>query len=945
MLGTYLVFSRQLPQIPGLETYQPRTVSTFYSDDGTVIGIFYKERRFVVELSQIPPHVIKAFLGAEDSRFYEHSGVDWRGFGRAVLANLKAGRIVQGGSTITMQQTRNYLLTRDRTASRKIKEILLASRIEKLWGKEKILYIYLNEIYLGEGSYGVEAAARSYFDKPVEHLTVAEAALIAGLVASPARFNPFKSEELARQRQLTVLGRMLRAGFITEEEYEKAKQQKLFIKKDVTKPFDLVPDFAEEVRRYIIKKYGEQKLYHEGLKVFTTCRIDYQRHAQEAVEKGLAEIKARQKHFAIVNTIPPGQIDELLQGRVNPNLAEGRVYQGIVTKVNRKKAETDLDVAFTKRIRGRVKLEGPAPIYKVGHVLALRFEKFVGETPMFVLDDNPQLQGALVCIENRTGYVRALIGGVSGERFQFNRAVQARRQPGSAFKPLIYAVAIEEKSYSPATIIIDEPTRFPVDFDKEELDWQPRNAGGDYLGPLSLRRALELSRNICTAKILYDVDFGPVIRMAKAMGIRSPLGSNLSLSLGTSEVTPMELTSAYTVFPNSGVHVQPILVKRIEDRFGNVLEDNSAVPLLDASEIPHPVPREEIRSDQNINFGATDTDYDEEQETTDSETEFAETPRPVARDTGDAPKAGGPTRSASSHKRARAAMSPQTAYIMTDLLHGGVTHGTGARMSKYLKRKDLAGKTGTTNKAADAWFIGFNPDFTTGVWVGFDELRPLGPREEGARAALPIWGYFMKEVLDKRPEKEFPVPPDITFKDMLTIDGSSKEGFAPKTVREPVYTPFMNRTLVLSPTDEPEVLATYTRGVSLLPAPYDQATRAYQAPGAQYPPGQPSGVVPPGPGRGVPLNPLDGRNLFPEEARGVQPPYAAPGASTAPPLTPGQRLPSPPPREMLPPVTSPSPQAQGLPPREVAVPDQEMERPRSRTKYEPLFYQQRHRNR
>jgi penicillin-binding protein 1A len=922
-LGVYVHFSKELPRIPGLETYQPRTVSTFYADDGTVIGTFYKQRRFVVDPSQIPPHVTKAFLAAEDARFYEHSGVDWMAMARATWANIKAGRIVQGGGTIKMQVARNFLLTRDKTLSRKIKEMLLAPRIEKMWGKEKILYVYLNEIYLGEGSYGVEAAARSYFAKPVEHLSVAEAALIAGLVASPARYNPFKSEELARQRQLYVLGRMLRASFITQEEYEKAKQQKLVIKRDPTRPFDLVPDFAEEVRRQIIRKYGEEKLYNEGLKVFTTVRIDYQRHAQEALEKGIAEIKARQKHFAIVNTVPPDQIPEVLQGRTAPHWVEGRVYQGIVRKVNPKKTETDLEVSFTNRVKGRVRLEGVARAYKVGHVLALRFEKFVGETPEFTLDDNPQLQGALILIENRTGYVRALVGGISGQRFQFNRASQAKRQPGSAFKPIVYSVALEEKSYSPATIIIDDPVIFEIEVDKADQDWQPRNAGGDFLGPLSFRRALELSRNICTAKILSDVKLDPVIRMAKAMGIRSPLGRNLSLSLGTSEVSLMELASAYTVFPNSGVHLEPILIKRIEDRFGNVLEDNSDVPLLDASEVPHPVPREEIRSDQNISFGTDDFAYDEEESSADTESEVTEAPKPVLPDKAETPKIGGPKRTAFSQKRARAAMSPQTAYIMTNLLQGGVTHGTGARMSQYLKRRDLAGKTGTTNKSADAWFIGFNPDYTAGVWVGFDERRPLGPREEGGRAALPIWGYLMKEVLDKRPEKEFPVPPDITFKEMLTIDGSSKTGFVPKTVREPIYTPFVNRTLILSPEDTPEILASY-RGVSL--------------PGAPYAPGQQ-----PAPTGGVPLHPLDGRNLFPDEAREVQPPALmqpnmVPGLPQSPPGAPPA-----PPREMYrPPVAPPAPQAQGAVQREAEESDQETVRPRSRSKYEPLFYQQRY---
>ncbi len=865
-LGTYMVFSRNLPEIPELASYQPKTVSTFYADDGTVIGIFYKQKRFVVDLAQIPPHVVNAFLASEDGRFFEHSGVDWAGLVRAMVRNVKAGRIMQGGSTITMQVTRNFLLTRERRFSRKIREIILAQQLEKVWGKQKILHVYLNEIYLGESSYGVEAAARCYFDKPMEHLSVAEAALIAGLVAGPARFNPFKNEEVARQKQATVLARMLKVGFINDEEYQKAKTEQLHFKKEVSRPFDLVPDFAEAVRRYIISKYGEDKLLNEGLKVFTTCRVDYQRKALEAMEKGLEEVRSRQKHLAILRTVPQDQISDLLQKRSTPELQEGKIYQGVVIKVvTRKNKEIELQVALSKRLRGIVRVNEPNPIYKVGHVLALRFGGFVDETPLFVPDNDPKLQGALVAIENRTGYVRALVGGATGEHFQFNRATQGKRQPGSSFKPIIYSVALEEKSYSPATIIVDE--QIEVELEREDEIWEPRNAGGNFLGPLSLRRALELSRNICTIKILMDVGFDPVIQMARSMGITSTLGRNISLSLGTSEVSLFQLTSAYTVFPNSGIHVDPVLVKRIEDRYGNVLEDNTEIPLLDNSEIPRPVPREEFRTVPTANTGPQNY-----QEAEDDSMPTDEPANPRARQRNDRPKqkasqavARAEGTSTQPSKRVSAAMSPQTAYIMTSILQGGVKVGTGARMVKYVQRKDLAGKTGTTNNAEDTWFIGFNPEFTAGVWVGFDEKRPLGSREEGARAALPVWGYFMREVLKNRPEKEFPVPPDITFKEMLTFAGSPTEGFSPMPVREPVYTPFAGKTLVLCPIDTPETLAAYRLPFPGLPAA--QNPYGYQ----QQQAGQPQpGPYPLHPGTTAPIHPMDGRNLFPEQGPPLQ---------------------------------------------------------------------------
>lgn len=838
VLGTYLVYSHKLPEIPELANYQPRTVSTFFAEDGTVIGIFYKQKRFVVELQQIPPHVVKAFVGMEDARFYEHSGVDWQGLVRAMFQNIQKGRIQEGGSTISMQVTRNFLLSRERRISRKIKEMILARRLEQMWGKEKILYIYLNEIYLGEGCYGVEAAARNYFDKPVEHLTLAEGALLAGLVSSPSRYNPFKSEKLAYLKQKMVLANMLKHGFITQEEFDQAVSQTLQFRKEVPRPFDLVPDYAEAVRRYIVAKYGEDKLYNEGLKVFTACRVDYQKYAVEAARRGVAEIKGRHKHFAIIRTVDRGQIPGLLEERSTPKLKEGKIYQGVVTRVTASKSETVLDIALSKKLAGKAWLEGKTDDFKIGHVLAVRFEGFKDEVPYFTPDDDPVVQSAMVVVENRTGYVRALVGGTSEEKFKFHRAIQAKRQPGSAFKPFIYATAIEQKSYSPATIIVDE--EIEVDLGREDRLWVPRNAGGNVLGPLSLRRALELSRNICTIKIAMDVGLDPIIETARKMGVSSRLGRNLALSLGSSELTLLELTSAYTVFPNSGIHVQPTLIKRVEDRFGNVLEDNTKIPVLDEDQIPHPTPREELKEIQSDPNYPRPTDVNEE-EIEDDEEETAEEdapaaefdqparPQPVAKPE-KAPV--GPTRGRDSHEAQRArsvtaALSPQTAYIMTDLLMGGVRSGTGSRMSKYLKRRDVAGKTGTTNKAADAWFVGFNPELTAGVWVGFDEKRPLGRREEGARSALPIWAYFMKEALEGKPERQFPVPPDIVFAEMTTYKGGS----GPSDVREPIYKPFLGRTLVLSPLDPPETLRLYQRPTFQDPTPGE----VERAPGAPAP--------------------------------------------------------------------------------------------------------------
>jgi penicillin-binding protein 1A len=867
VLGALLVYTHNLPELPELSKYQPRTVSTFYSDDGTVIGIFYEQKRFVVELTDIPPDVIEAFIAAEDERFYQHKGVDWRGIARAAYNNIKDWHLREGASTITQQVTRNFSLTAEKKVARKVREIILALRVEEFWSKKRILYVYLNEIYLGDGCYGVEAAARNYFDKPVQHLTLAEGALIAGIVPSPERYNPFKNKKKALLKQRLVLENMLKVGFITEQEYEEALNQKLEFRKEITKPFDLVPDFAEAVRRYIIDKYGKEELYKEGLKVFTTCRIDHQKQAIQAMEKGLKEIQERQKHLAVMRSLKISEIPDYIAGRQPPELIEGNDYQGVVTKVVKKgKKETHLHVSLSPGFDGLVKLTKDLKVYKVGNVLALRFKEFKDGTALFEPDEEVKLQGGLVCIENRTGYVRALVAGSSREHYQFNRAMQGRRQPGSAIKPIIYAVALEKNSYSPGTIIVDEDIEIEIELNKQL--WTPRNADGKFLGPISFRRALELSRNICTIKILMDTGSDPVISMARKMGINSKLRPHLSLSLGASEVTLFELTSAYTVFPNSGVYVEPVLVKRIEDRHGDVLEDNTLLIGLQESEIPHPEERLELAernrpgarsgwdivddekepqnefSEEDVGAEPDSVNVNPEEESGDQETTEEVSPeKPVIPGVNIGSGSGTKTglrrplkkKTEVTKRREKAALSPQTAYTMTSLLQGAVRRGTGARVRRYLKRNDLAGKTGTTNNAEDAWFIGFNPDFTTGVWVGFDEKRSMGRREAGSRAALPIWGYFMKSILAGVPAKSFAVPPNICFSEMLTFEGNKKEGFAPETVREPVYCPMEGETLVLSPLDNPELLA------ALAPPaapedPHYEMNRGFPAPNQYGPP-------------------------------------------------------------------------------------------------------------
>ncbi len=473
----YHHFAQDLPPVNSLKNYRPKTVSTFYSDDGRVIGEFFRERRFVTPLSRVPGHVVKAFLAAEDANFYHHPGMDFLGMARAMLRNYQAGRIVQGGSTITQQITRAFLLTPERSYSRKIREIILAWRLEKNLSKDEILYLYLNHIYFGAGAYGVEAAARVYFGKHVEELTLAEGALIAGLVKAPSAFNPFQDKDRAVRRQKNVLRLMKEAGFISPAEAARAAGQELLfgMKKE---PVFEAPFFTEHVRRYIVETLGEDRLYEDGLKIYTTVDLELQAAAREAIRRGLAELAERHPR------------------------------------------EENMD----------------------------------------------DVQAALVCTDLPSGQVKAMVGGRDYSSSEFNRAVQSRRQPGSAFKPIIYAAAMSG-GFSPADMIMDEP----VEYNLGGKVWSPNNYDRRYEGPTTLFEGLVRSRNVVAVRLLETVGLPKVTRLAQNLGIESPLGSHLSLALGTSEVTLLEMTSALSVFARSGVRVDPTFVRRIEDRDGRIL--------------------------------------------------------------------------------------------------------------------------------------------------------------------------------------------------------------------------------------------------------------------------------------------------------------------------------------------------------------------------------------
>ncbi len=483
LAGLYLYFSSDLPRINSVKDYQPKIVTQVLSENGDIIAEYFVEKRYVISMDEMPPVLIDAFIAAEDERFFEHQGIDLLSIIRALIKNLRSMDIVQGGSTITQQVTKSLLLTPEKSYARKIKEAILAYRIEKSLSKTDILSIYLNQIYLGQRSYGVEAAAQTYFNKPATDLNLAESALLAGLPRAPSAYSPIRHPERAKRRQQYVLERMVKSGYITVDEANSALAFPLKITPAENKNITVAPYVAEQIRQYLQTEYGNAALYGEGLKVYTSVNLLMQDAAQRAVEAGLKAFEKR---------------------------------QGV------KKGE-------------------------------------------------PRVQGALVAMEPRTGYVKALVGGLRFLENQFNRVIQARRQPGSAFKPVVYAAALD-KNYTTASIIIDAPIVFPSRSNK--AFWEPRNFDREFEGPVTFRHALSHSRNVITVKILQDIGVGYAVKYAKKLGISSPLEPNLTLALGSSGVSLLELTRAYAVFANQGMLAEPIFVTKIVDRHGNVLEEN-----------------------------------------------------------------------------------------------------------------------------------------------------------------------------------------------------------------------------------------------------------------------------------------------------------------------------------------------------------------------------------
>ena len=706
--------SRDLPDVQTVQYYRPSQVTQVYADNNELIGQFYVEKRLVVPLDQVPKDIWQAIIAVEDTRFFEHGGVDPIGIARAFLTNLGSMEIRQGASTITQQLARALFLTPERSLTRKIKEALLARKIERLLTKEQILELYLNQIYFGQGVYGVQAAAQSYFGKEVSALSLAEAAFIASLPKAPSDYSPYRHPERAKQRQGVVLRRMVEEGFITEEQLRAAYEQDLYFERP-TPAEEIAPYFVEAIRQHLKAQYGEDAVYKGGLKVYTTLNVALQQAARQAIEQGLRELDKRQGFRGPTGRRSPEPVAEVAVEEGDQEakagtlrtaeIKTGDILEAAVTAVNAEQVE----VAVGEELAGTIakdamawasrKLVGqdvskvemienfnPSDIISVGDIISVSVIKIdrSGKNVTFSLEQEPLVEGALLALDPQTGGVRAMVGGYDFRRSEFNRAVQAKRQPGSAFKPFIYAAALE-RGLTPSTILIDGPIIYqdPV----LEKVWKPVNYEDRFYGPITLREALINSRNLATIRLLDQVGIPPVVEMAQRLGIQSPLTRDLSLALGTSSVTLLELTSTYGVLANEGVRVEPLMIRSVTDTQGQILEFHE------------PSPREVL-------------------------------PR-------------------------------TTAYLMTNLLQDVVQRGTGQR-AKGLPRP-VAGKTGTTNDFTDAWFVGYTPNLAVGVWVGFDDRRSLGDREAGSRVALPIWVDFMRVALPQLPSTTFDIPEEILF--------------------------------------------------------------------------------------------------------------------------------------------------------------------------------------
>jgi len=756
VLGGYVAIKQNLPSISMLENFEPNIITSIYSDQGEVIGEFAEQKRIEIPYEQIPDILKKAIIATEDPRFYSHPGIDILGILRAMKEDIrirKKLRKLHGGSTITMQLAKELFLHPRQTVRRKIQESLLALQIEKKYSKQEILTLYCNQFYLGHGAYGVEAASQLYFGKKASELNLEEAAMIAGIFRGPSKYSPYSRRDETLGRRNHVLKRMVEERYISEEEAEQAKKKPLNVIPLRQRESGFAAYFKEEIRRYIIENYGADALYKRGLKIYTTLNPVLQKYAEEAVQEGLRALDKNQGWRNDKRNLLGAGIQNLeslennfLPSWLGPSFQEGEVVEAVVLSVTKEEALVKVREYAGKLTNSHIDWTGTRNLKSLitrGDVVQVKIQKIDEEKKELLvsLEQDPLLEASLLAIEPQTGQIKVMVGGYNFKRSEWNNATQALRQAGSAIKPILYTAALES-GFSPAYIIIDEPTDFIDEWSGEA--WTPPNYDGIYKGAVTLRKALEESRNVATAKLVQYITPQKGVEYCRKFGITSPVYPYISLALGSFELRLIELVSAFSVFPNKGVRVRPYFITRIEDRQGNVLEESK------------------IESEEVV--------------------------------------------------------SPQVAYIMTSLLQGVIQRGTG-KAARYIQWP-LAGKTGTTNDFTNAWFLGFSPSLCAGVWVGHYGNVPIGERQSGAVAALPIWAKFFEKVVeDKKKEikelgeesfiaEEFEIPPNLSFVEIDSKTGLLAGPFCLFTIRE-VFLPGTEPTRFCMPEDHMMILDYY----------------------------------------------------------------------------------------------------------------------------------------
>jgi penicillin-binding protein 1A len=897
---TILSLDGSLPQIIKLEDYKPLLVSEVYARGGEKIGEYSRENRTLIPYAQIPKRLVQAFIAAEDDTFFHHKGVNYLAILRAFLVNLTSGEKRQGASTITQQVARSLLLSSEKTYTRKIKEILLAQKMEQNLSKEDILYLYLNQIYFGEGAYGVVAAADTYFRKTVDKLTLAEMAILAGLPQAPSAYSPTDNPQKAKARQRYVLGRMKQVGHITDKDHEAAINEPITVY--LGKQYkQIAPYFIETLRQLLVQQLGEKAVLDEGLRIYTSIDFKAQSAATEAVQSGLRSVDKRQGYRGPIRSIeaseeqekfllatrkslinekapvrviqPDGKVEaerELTiyrkrdaKGKVISNIPDyilpGQIVEGLVIKIDDSLGLTTVrfaegiglidiaEMAWARKPDSSVKaayapkVTKPSAVLRVGDVI---FVKVVAGTfsserlqalakrrstptpnlPVFdefahlSLEQKPKIEGALISFDQKTSEVIAMVGGFEFVRNknEFNRTVQAKRQTGSAFKTIVYAAALD-KGYNPATLVQDAPLVYQNQDEGQDHNktWKPHNHGQKFEGDLLFRKALIRSLNIPTVKILENISVPYAIEYAKRLGVFSPLNSDLSLGLGSSSLTLYEMTKVFSHFGRLGRRIRPTIVHKVLSKDGKAVMESMSLDKRFEKEIGEiDLLFKEKRDAWNTNRSQADASNpnDSTAATYDSTSDSSED-NSDSSSNGSAETAGSSARAASEPLPDRSAQAPEstalvkesaskqkrshyffsdedqlisrdTAYVMTTLLSGVINEEGGTAGKARAVGRPLAGKTGSTNGYFDGWFVGYSPDVATGVWVGFDEEKTMGPGEVGGDTALPIWVDFMKSAHQNLPESDFLVPEDIVIANIDAQTGLLASSNSTKTIRQ-----------------------------------------------------------------------------------------------------------------------------------------------------------------